>query len=404
MKITGVETRVVKVPQPGDPTAGTGGLHGTAAQLSSLYESEYQLVPPFRSAYPKQVHALLVRIATDDGLIGLGECQAPVIPEAPASIIDRLLAPMLIGRDPRDQQAMWEQMYGSMRERGHTTGFMLDAISALDIALWDLAGKAARAPTYALLGAKQRENVPVYVSGLPGATREARVQAAVEVMAQGFRAIKLFLGHGLTADVAEVAAVRAAVGSEAQLMVDVQWLYDVPTAIALGRELEKLGVYWLETPLIPEDIAGHVEVCAALNMAIAIGECERSRYQFRSLLEAHALDIAQPDVGRAGGISETQRIAVLAASFGVPCALHLGVGLAAYIAASAQLALCLPNLLYVEYQPAMLRLANSFLTHPLSCEKGYLHVPQGDGLGIAWNEMALAPFVTQRTLVGKGIA
>src|SRR4051812_23105525 len=115
MQIIGIETRVVKVPQPGDPTAGTAGLHGTASQLSGLAGSEYQLVPPFRSVYPKQVHTLLVRILTDEGHIGLGECQAPVTPEAPAAIIDHLLGPMLIGLDPLARESLWERMYSSMR-------------------------------------------------------------------------------------------------------------------------------------------------------------------------------------------------------------------------------------------------------------------------------------------------
>jgi galactonate dehydratase len=400
VKIIGIETRVVKVPQPGDPNAGTAGLHGTASQLSALTEPEYQLVPPFRSAYPKKVHTLLVRMLTDDGIIGLGECQAPVAPEAPAALIDRLLAPMLIGQDPLERELLWERMYASMRERGHTSGFMLDAISALDIALWDLAGKSQQQPVHRLLGEAHRSRVPVYVSGLPGATREARVRAAQVFAAQGFTTIKLFLGHGFAEDVAEVEAVRTATGNDVRLLVDVQWLYDVPTAIALGRALERLGVFWLETPIIPEDTAGHVKICDELVVAVAIGECERTRYQFQPLLAQHAVDIVQPDVGRAGGITETRKIAALAESFGVPCALHLGVGLAAYIAASAHLAICLPNLLYLEYQPAMLRLANTFLVEPLLCERGFLEIPQGAGLGIEWNEMALAPFVTQRTQLG----
>ena len=390
MKITSVETRVLKIPMPGDPMSGTGGLHGTAAELSGLAQAEYQLVPPFRSAYPKRVHGLLVNLRTDSGLVGLGECQAPVAPEAPQAIIQHLLGPMLIGQDPLAREPLWERMYSSMRERGHTTGFMLDAISAVDIALWDLAGKAAGQPIHQLLGGAFRTQAPVYVSGLPGASREARVAAATEFVARGFKAIKLFLGHGLAEDVAEVEAVRAAVGGDVRLMVDVQWLYDVPGAIKLGRALERNDVYWLETPISPEDTAGHAELCATLDVAIALGECERTRFQFLPLLERRAVDIAQPDVGRAGGITESRKIAALAETFNVPCALHLGVGLAAYIAASVQLAASIPNLSYVEYQPAMLRLANSLLQEPLVCEAGYIRIPQGPGLGIAWNEEALA--------------
>lgn len=400
MKILAIETRVIKIPQPGDPTAGTAGLHGTAAQLSGLAESEYQLVPPFRTAYPKQVQSLLVTVLGDSGLVGFGECQAPVAPEAPAAIIDRLLGPMLIGADPLEREAIWERMYGCMRERGHSTGFMLDAISAIDIALWDLGGKALGVQVVQLLGGRAAAQVPVYLSGLPGATRDARVAAAAGYAARGFGAMKLFLGHGLADDVAEVAAVREAVGAGVRLMVDVQWLYDVPEALKLGRALERYDVSWLETPIIPEDTAGHAELCAALDIAIALGECERTRFQFRTLLEARAVDIVQPDVGRAGGISETRKIAALAEAYNVPCALHLGVGLAAYIAASAHLAASVPNLLYIEYQPAMHELANRLIATPFVCEQGAMRVPAGTGLGIAWNDEALAPYVTQHTRVG----
>ena len=182
--------------------------------------------------------------------------------------------------------------------------------------------------------------MPVYLSGVSGATLDERIDDARRCATRGFRAIKLFLGQSLAADVAEVAAMRDALGKDVALMVDVQWRYDVPDAIRLGRALERFDVTWLETPSNPEDIAGHAAICAALDLPIASGECERTSFQFHPWLERRALDIAQPDVGRAGGLTESRKIAALAETYNVPCALHLGVGLAPYIAASVQARRC----------------------------------------------------------------
>jgi L-alanine-DL-glutamate epimerase-like enolase superfamily enzyme len=273
-------------------------------------------------------------------------------------------------------------MYSGMRDRGHTTGFMLDAISAIDIALWDLAARSVNQPVYKLGGGAFRTRIPVYASGLDGVTVEERVNSAAALVEQGFTALKLFLEPDVEQSLREVKAVRAAVGDNIRLLADAQWLCDAPTAIRLGRGLEELDVFWLETPVNPEDLAGQARVCAALDLAVASGECERTRYQFRDWLMQGAVDIIQPDVGRAGGITECRKIISLAQTFNVPCAMHLGVGLAVYIAASMQVAAMTPNLLYLEYQPKMVRLANQFLAQPLQVEAGALRLSDGPGLGV----------------------
>lgn len=389
MKIREVLTRTVKIAVPEDPLKGTAGLHGTVSAPGGQANSEYHKVPPYRSFYSSKIQTFLVKIVGDDGTVGVGECQSPVVPEVAGVIVRDLLSPLLIGQDPLDVDVLWDRMYTGMSDRGHTTGFMLDAISAVDIALWDLIGKSLGLPVYKLLGGAYRTSVPVYGSGLSGATVEERVKHAREYVRMGLKAIKLFVGDDLDPAVEEVQAVRDAVGKEIRLMVDVQWLYSVPGAIKLGRALERLDVFWLETPVTPEDLAGQAEVCATLDLAIASGECERSRYQFRDWLVRRAVDIVQPDVGRAGGITECHKIVTLAQTFNVPCALHLGVGLAGYIAASLQVAAATPNLLYVEYQPPMHELANRLIQSPFVLENGALHLPTSPGLGIDLKETAL---------------
>lgn len=392
MKIERVVTRIVKIPAPDDPLKATAGLQGSVIPPGAA-RSEYHRVAPYRTFFSSKVQTLFVEIVAADGTVGVGECQSPVVPEAAESIVHNLLAPMLVGRDPGDVQVLWDEMYSGMRERGHITGFMLDAISAVDIALWDLYGKSLRLPVYKLLGGAYRSSIPVYASGLSGTTLEARIAKAHEYIRRGFKAIKLFVDDNLDRAIAEVQAVREAVGNDVRLMVDVQWLYDVPRAIKLGRAIEQFDVYWLETPINPEDLAGQAEVCAALDLAIASGECERTRYQFRDWLVRRAVDIIQPDVGRAGGITESCKIIALAQTFNVPCALHLGVGLAGYIAASLQVAAMTPNLLYLEYQPAMHELANQFVTNPFILGDGALRVPEIPGIGLDLKAGALEAFM-----------
>ena len=331
---------------------------------------------------------MLVKIIDDDGVVGWGEALAPAAPEATAAIIDRLLRPLLLGADPLAVDVLWSSLYDSMRERGHTTGFMLDAIAGVDIALWDLRGQRLGQPVAALLGGAYRDRVPCYVSGLPEPTEAERLAAAREWLARGFTAIKLHLGHGLAEDGAAAAAVREAVGADAWLAFDAHWRYSVPEAITLGRRLEDLGYAFLEAPTLPEDVAGHAAIARALDLAVATGEAERTRYQFRDRLVAGAVEVAQPDIGRTG-LTEGRKIADLAETFNVPVAPHLSVAQGPCIAASIHYAAALPNLLILEYQPAMFALANRYLRQPLVCEAGAYHLPTGPGLGIEVDEAAL---------------
>lgn len=351
-------------------------------------ESGYYRTRDYRCVYSPYVETVLVKITDDEGLVGWGEALSPAAPEATAAIVNRLLRPLLLGADPLAVDVLWSSLYDSMRERGHTTGFMLDAISGVDIALWDLRGQRLNQPVAALLGGAYRERVPCYVSGLPEPTEAERLAAARDWLARGFTAFKLHLGHGIAEDSATAAAVREAVGAEAWLAFDAHWRYSVPEAIALGRRLEALDYAFLEAPTLPEDIAGHAEIARALDLAVATGEAERTRYQFRDRLVAGAVEIVQPDIGRTG-LTEGRKIADLAETFNVPVAPHLSLAQGPCIAASIHYAAALPNLLRLEYQPAMFALANRYLARPLVCEAGSYRLPAGPGLGLELDEAAL---------------
>jgi L-alanine-DL-glutamate epimerase-like enolase superfamily enzyme len=285
-------------------------------------------------------------------------------------------------------------LYGAMRCRGHFTGMYLDAIAGTDNALWDLSGKALGEPAWRLLGGRTRDRIPVYLSGLVGASREDRVREALDFRRQGFRAMKIFGGHGVDEDVAEATALRHALGPDVALCLDAQWMYDPPAAIRLGRDLEQLGVAFFETPVAPEDLAGTAAVAEALDVPVAGGECERTHYQFTPWLDARALDIVQVDVGRCG-TTEARNIARLADERRRPLALHLGVGLFGYIAASLQVAAWAPGLYMVEYQPQMVALASGLLEESFRLHEGRLIVPEGPGIGVRVNPEALEPYVVR---------
>jgi L-alanine-DL-glutamate epimerase-like enolase superfamily enzyme len=341
-------------------------------------------------AYPPQAQTCLVKITADDGTVGWGEAHAPLGPRATRAVVEDVLAPLLIGADPLAVDYLWERMYGSMRLRGHSTGYQLEAIAGVDIALWDLAGKLLGVPVYRLLGGPYRTSLPTYASGIPGATLAERVQAARRFVAEGYTAMKLSIGRGdIDSDLALVAAVAAAIRGEADLLIDAHGAYTAENALFVGRTLQELGVYWLEDPLAPEDVAGYIHLTAALEMAVAAGETECTRWQFEERLSRRAVDVILPDICRAGGISEGRRIATVASLHGIKWAAHVSMGSAVHVAAAAHLAAASANFLVFECSSTPNPLGEDLLTAPLHPEGGYLQVPTGPGLGITFDEERL---------------
>lgn len=375
MKVVAVETHVVKIHPPEAylgprPTSVDDGSDGGA----------YYLRPPWRSLYSDRFETMLVRVACDDGTYGWGEALAPVAPEVAATIVDKLLAPVLIGADPRHARPLWTKLSGLMRERGHLTGHQADALAAVDIALWDIKGKLCGVPVNALLGGSYRERVPTYVSGLPRADDEQRAELAARWVSQGVRAFKLHLGHGVDADLATFDAV-AAVHPEVKVAVDAHWAYDLADALRLGRGLDERRAWFLEAPLAPEDVAAHSELAAALITPIAIGETLRNRYEFRAWLDARAVDICQPDVARTG-ITEAMEIASLAAAHHIPVAPHHSVGLGVAVAAGLHVSAAIEQMPGFEFQPGTMAVADRILTKPLAGGPVSFDLPDSPGLGV----------------------
>ncbi len=341
----------------------------------------------FTTIYARQHETTVIRIETDDGIVGWGEAQSPVSPNTTATIVRELVRPLVMGCDPFDIEAIWTRNYAAMRERGHPTGFYIDALAGTDIALWDIVGKAVEKPVHKIAGGRYRDAILLY-AGVGGADPVEVADSAEEHLSYGYKALKLHLlldGEG----VAEVCrAVRQRVGPGIMLMVDTHTRQTVASAILLGRALEKLGFTWLEAPIMPEDIPGQAEITRALDMAVAIGEWARTRYEMREQFERRAYDIAMHDIARTG-ITEGHRIATLADTYNIPVAPHIGGGGILATAATVEWSASCPNFMIMEHAHHANALKSRILKEPYEPENGYYKVTDRPGLGVEVDEEAL---------------
>lgn len=355
----------------------------------------YATQPPWPSIYGNHRETLVVRLTADDGTAGWGEALAPVAPEVPAEIVRRLLAPVLLGADPRHVRPLRHQLTQLMRERGHLGGHQADAIAAVDIALWDLAGKLADLPVVELLGGAFRTQVPTYLSGLPGRDDAERVAYARERLGQGVRQVKVGLGHGVEADLDTVEALRR-LDAGIRVAVDVHGVYGLADALRLGRGLAERCGWFLEAPLAFEDVAGHADLAARLDVPVALGESLRHRWEFQPFLAARAVGILQPDIGRTG-ITEGLAIAQFAETHHLPVAPHHSAGLGIALAAGLHVAAACPNLAAFEWHPGLFTEVNAILAVPIDATPTSIPLPAGPGLGISVDEDAVARYCTWAT-------
>lgn len=331
---------------------------------------------------------LLVEITTDDGLIGVGEassnsyvCRAIV--EAPRSAARRHgLRAILLGQDALDVEGNWRLMFEETRRYGRR-GIALHAISAADVALWDIRGKALGEPVHSLLGGKQRDSVRAYASYLFGQTPEETAAKAREALELGLRAVKFGWGpFGVdeAADLAHVDAAREVLGGSAELMVDAGCAFDPETALARAKELASRDVRWLEEPLAYDDLEGYAWLCERSPVAIAGGEMETGVLDFTRLIDA-GLQVLQPDVAICGGLTVARTASELAFAAGrrtVAHAFSTGVCLMASLHWMASR----PDGELVEYCLAPSPFVRDLVTTQPGLEDGYLPVPDTPGLGI----------------------
>jgi L-alanine-DL-glutamate epimerase-like enolase superfamily enzyme len=365
---------------------------------------------------------IVVEVLTDEGLVGVGETDlnawiARACIEAPGThTMDRGLKEMLIGRDPLEPERIWHDLYVGSAMSGRR-GAVVHALGALDIALWDICGKASGVPCWRLWGEAARSELTPYASLQPEVDSfetyvESMVGWALRAQAIGFKACKLeatfsgpYVHKGLLGPderIAEVVtAVRGAVGPEMTIMVDVQYAFDsVVRALAAIATWDGLDVYFLETPLWVDDVEGYAELSRSSPVRIAAGEWLSTRYDFEVLIDQGGVHVVQPDIGRVGGLTEALRVCELAASRGrqvVPHAWKTGLS----VAAAAQLAMVTPAMPFFEFLPAELcvsRLRKELTHDELVFENGVLQPPRKPGLGVELNRDAVEEFAAAAEL------
>jgi L-alanine-DL-glutamate epimerase-like enolase superfamily enzyme len=359
---------------------------------------------------------VVVEIETDEGFTGIGETDlnawiARACIEAPGThTMDRGLGAMLIGRDPLNPVALWHDLYTGSAMSGRR-GALVHALGAIDIALWDIAGKAAGVPTWQLLGTQARGVLTPYASLQPevgsiDAYVASMTSWATRARDLGFSAVKLeatFDGpyshmrlRGPDEWVSDVVrAVRESAGPEMTLMVDVQYAFDsVERALRTAEAIAEHDVFFLETPLWVDDVAGYAELARRSPVRIAQGEWLSTRHEFAVLLDAGAIHVAQPDIGRVGGFTEARRVADMAAAADVlvvPHAWKTGIS----VAVAAHLAMVTPHMPFFEFLPSELcesRLRQELVEDELAYHNGVLAIPTKPGLGVELNRDALERF------------
>ena len=332
-------------------------------------------------------HAFLVEVHTDEGFTGVGSCSGNGL--VLESIITHVLKPLLLGMDPLAIDEIWDTAYfrAGVRAFG-SRGVGVVALSGVDIALWDIAGKVRQAPVCELLGGKVRDSVEVYATALYPEATQAAVEKAEALARRGFHGIKIKVGFDLAQDIEIVTAVRSALGPDFPLMTDANMGYGLDVALAAAAAFEELRVGWLEEPLFMEDVAGHGQLKARTGVPVALGENLHTRFAFESFMARDAVDVLQPDVARAGGISEVCAIAALAARQDLPVSLHTyGDGIA--LAASLHLAAALDNSAVMEFDYNENPLRSGLLQEPLEPDNGFMRPPDGPGLGVTLDPEAL---------------
>ncbi|OHV77064.1 mandelate racemase/muconate lactonizing enzyme family protein [Rhizobium sp. LCM 4573] len=329
------------------------------------------------------VSIVLVEVRTDAGLVGVGETLARFSPKAYADLIETSLKPRLVGQDPRNIGALWQSMRRSLS--GRAGGMLIEAIAGVDIALWDIMGKAAGLPIAKLLGGMGRERVDVYAAAVNWVDDAEADRELERYIGEGFPRIKVKMSNPVKEACRRIERLRNRAGDDIALCVDANWAYNLDQAIEVGRALSANGYFWFEEPLAPENEQGYEELRKRCDVPLAAGESNFTADQAQRLVANRTLSILQPDVARAGGITETRRMADYAALHDVGYAPHIGMSGIVCETASVHLAAALPNFKVMECECDLSPFKRELADLAPGClrqKDGTLDVPAGPGLGI----------------------
>lgn len=387
MKITNVRSWLVKVPWDHNPGAG-------------------HVRVPGRRGF------IFVQVDTDEGVTGWGEVTTypgPVANRAVAAYIDQIGA-WLVGENPQNIEAIWGKIFRGLTYVG-TRGATTAAISAIDIALWDIRGKVLDQPIYQLMGGPVRDHIPMYCHPYNATSPETVVPAAREIKAAGFKAFKmdpmlpnLHVGNSsyLDGDISPevetkaldiLAAARAEVGPDFEILIDAHGLYNVPSAVRLANKMAEYKIHWFEEPVPPESWKALKQVKEQVNTAICTGERLHTRWEFVPIFENGLADFVMPDVTWTGGISELKKIATMAEAYYIPISPHDASG-PINVMAGAQVMMTVPNFYKLEVHRYDLSSYNILIDQPLDVRAGSLYVPDRPGLGVNLNPDSLRKYET----------
>jgi L-rhamnonate dehydratase len=377
-----------------------GATSPTSDMKITAVEAIYLRLPQVKTQCDSGQDALIVRVTTDAGIIGYGEVDSNPMAakgciEGPFSHTTATgLAQVLIGEDPLRTEYLWHKMYRA-NIYGGRRGIGIHAMSGIDLALWDIKGKALGLPIWKLLGGGFTRSLRAYASSPFGETPAETGRRARRFADQGFTAVKFGwdpMGQDAATDVALVREARAGLGPDLDLMIDAGLVYDAKTAIQRARAFEPYNPFWFEEPLLPDDYLGYAKLAAASPLRIAAGEEESERKSFQQLMDIGQIDVVQVDLTRCGGFTEAIKIAAMAADRGIPVVNH---GFTTYlnVAAALHFLASIPNTLglleFVVEEGTTLRQS---ITEVIRAESGRVAVPDAPGLGIDLNEAGIEKF------------
>jgi L-alanine-DL-glutamate epimerase-like enolase superfamily enzyme len=362
-------------------------------------EAIYLRQPQVKEQCDSGQDALVVRVTTDAGIVGIGE-----VDSAPAAVKGAIEGPfshttacglgqLVIGEDPFETEYLWRKMYrGNIY--GGRRGVGLHAMSGIDMALWDIKGKALGLPIWKLLGGGFHKKIRPYASSLFGPTPEETGKRARRFRDRGFTAVKFGwdpMGRDEATDIALVREARKGLGDGPDLMIDAGLVWDAKTAIQRARAFSEHKIYWLEEPLGPDDYEGYRRLSEATEVRIAAGEEESNRQSFVDLMDRGRIDVVQVDLTRCGGFTEAMKIASLAADRGLPVVNH---GFTTYINVAAALHFLnsIPNSFILEFVAEEETTLRDEITQRIEARDGYLEIPSAPGLGVELNEAALEKY------------
>jgi galactonate dehydratase len=341
-----------------------------------------------RTVYATVDRTVVVRVETASGAVGWGETYGLAAPRATMALITDLLADFVVGTDPLDATVTHDRLYDMMRVRGYTGGFYLDALAAIDIALWDLAGKLTGLPLVKLLGGQRRKTIPAYLSGLPRPDLKSRIALAEEWRGRGFDAFKFASPVADDGVAAEIEGLRRALGPEARIAADLHWTHTAGQAIRLIRAMEPHGLWFAEAPVNPEDIEGLALVARSVGTTVAAGEEWRTAHDALARIARRACGILQPEMGHKG-VTEFMRICGLAQAHHLEIIPHATIGIGLFLAASLHASAAASSVTCHEFQHSIFEPNRHLLTGGMECREGQYTLPEGPGLGVEPSPEAL---------------